>query len=245
MTAFDHAFRVAFLVFPGIAQLDLTGPYEVFSRVPGARIDLHWKDRQPVAAASGLSIAPTATFDERPAVDLVCVPGGPGQVALMTDDAVLDWLRGTASRSRWITSVCTGSLLLGAAGLLRGYRATCHWSALAELPLLGATPCFERVVVDRDRITGAGVTSGIDFALNVVGRLLGRPRALEIQLAMQYEPAPPWPGAGSPRTAATRTLRSVHAATTIVRRARRAATLAAAARLSTAADVAAGPSPSA
>ncbi len=224
-------FRVAFLVFPGMTQLDLTGPYEVFSRVPGAQLDLHWKERGRVGAASGLAVVATETLDDVASVDVLCIPGGPGQIALMTDDRVLDWVRRASARSRWITSVCTGSLVLGAAGLLRGHRAACHWTALDELPLLGAVPCDERVVMDRDRITGAGVTSGIDFALTVVGHVLGETRARQIQLAMQYDPAPPWPGEGSPATATAETMSGVETAITDIRRARRAATVAAADRL--------------
>jgi len=131
-------FHVAFLVFPDITQLDLTGPFEVFKRIRGVETHLYWKSLDPVTSNSGLQLVPTRTLADPAAVDLLCVPGGPGQVPLMTDAAVLDWIRDTAARSRWITSVCTGSLLLGAAGLLRGYRATTHWTAMDDLGLVGA-----------------------------------------------------------------------------------------------------------
>jgi cyclohexyl-isocyanide hydratase len=168
--------------------------------MPRARVHLVWKTRDPVRTDRGLAILPTATVAECPALDLVCVPGGPGQVALMQDAEILDWLRRQAKTCRWVTSVCTGSLVLGAAGLLRGYRATSHWLSLDQLALLGAEPVAERVVMDRNRITGAGVTSGIDFALFVAAQIYGEDVAKEIQLGIEYDPAPPY-AAGSPRTA--------------------------------------------
>lgn len=193
-------FAVGLLLFPDMTQLDMTGPYEVFARMPRTRVHLVWKTRDAVRTDRGLAMLPTTTIADCPALDLVCVPGGPGQVALMQDREVLDFLRKQAETCRWVTSVCTGSLVLGAAGLLRGYRAACHWLSLDQLHLLGAEPVAERVVMDRNRITGAGVTSGIDFALYVAAQIHGEAVAKEIQLGIEYDPAPPF-AAGSPRSA--------------------------------------------
>jgi len=191
--------HVAMLVYPNMTQLDLTGPFEVFSRFPEIRIDLVWKDETPVLA-SGLAITPTATFDRCPPTDILFVPGGPGQLALMDDGEVLAFLKRQAADALYVTSVCTGSLLLAAAGLLGGYRATCHWLSLSQLEIFGATPVSERVVIDRNRITGGGVTAGIDFGLRLAAELFGEGRAKLVQLQMEYDPAPPFPG-GSPSTA--------------------------------------------
>lgn len=188
------------ILFPDMTQLDLTGPFEVFARMPGVTVHLLWKTLDPVRTERGLTITPTATFDACPKLDLICVPGGPGQVALMEDRAVLDFLRQTASTCRYITSVCTGSLVLGAAGLLNGYRATTHWASHDQLAMLGAEPVDARVVIDRNRITGAGVTSGIDFALAVAAHLAGEDVAKQIQLQMEYAPEPPF-AAGTPASA--------------------------------------------
>jgi cyclohexyl-isocyanide hydratase len=193
-------FKVGMLVFPGITQLDLTGPQEVLTKVPGVEVGLYWKNLTPVISASGLRLIPTRTFEDESLIDLLCVPGGPGQVELMGDDEVLGFLRRAAETSRFITSVCTGSLLLGAVGLLDGYRATTHWMAMDDLSVLGAIAVSERVVRDRNRITGAGVTAGIDFALTVIAELWGESTARAVQLALEYDPQPPF-AAGSPRTA--------------------------------------------
>ena len=193
-------FRVAMLVFPGITQLDLTGPHEVFTRVRGVTVNLVWKHREPLRSAGGLLLQADATFDDCRSADLLCIPGGPGHVELLNDAQTLDWIRAVASTAAWVTSVCTGSIVLGAAGLLRGYRATTHWGSLDALPLLGATAVEERVVFDRNRVTGAGVTSGMDFALAMVSRLWGEPVAQVAQLSLEYDPQPPL-AAGSPHTA--------------------------------------------
>lgn len=198
--AISSPFNIGLLLFPNLTQLDLTGPWEVFARMPGVSNYLVWKDRQPVMSDRGLAILPTATFDDCPPLDLICIPGGPGQIALMDDEETLDFVRRTANNAQWVTSVCTGSLVLGAAGLLQGYRATTHWGSLDQLSLLGATPVAERVVRDGNRITGAGVTSGIDFALTVAEELFGRTVAENIQLQMEYDPEPPF-HSGSPRSA--------------------------------------------
>jgi cyclohexyl-isocyanide hydratase len=147
-----------------------------------------------------LRILPTTTFEDCPRLDVICVPGGPGQMRLMEDRETLQFLRRIAPSCQLVTSVCSGSLVLGAAGLLTGYRATCHWSSIDQLGLLRALPVSERVVRDRNRITGAGVTSGIDFALTVVAELAGADVAQEVQLQMEYDPEPPYQ-AGSPRSA--------------------------------------------
>lgn len=192
--------HIGLVLFPDLTQLDLTGPAEVFSRLPGAQVHLLWKDLEPVASDRGLRIVPTTRFDDCPPLEVICVPGGPGQIALMEDRQTLDFLRQVARTCPWITSVCTGSLVLGAAGLLKGYRATSHWSSIDQLALLGALPVDERVVRDRNRLTGAGVTSGIDFALQLVEILAGAEVAQSIQLQMEYDPEPPY-AAGSPTVA--------------------------------------------
>jgi cyclohexyl-isocyanide hydratase len=196
----DDRLNIGLLLFPEMTQLDMTGPYEVFVSMPRTTTHLVWKMLEPVTTGGGLRMLPTTTLADCPKLDVICVPGGPGQVALMSDAEVLGFLRRQAETCRFVTSVCTGSLVLGAAGLLRGYRATCHWLSLDQLALLGATPVAERIVMDRNRITGGGVTSGIDFALFVAAQLRGEETAREIQLRIEYDPAPPF-DSGSPRTA--------------------------------------------
>ncbi|WP_245898296.1 DJ-1/PfpI family protein [Phreatobacter cathodiphilus] len=192
--------NVVMLLFPRLTQLDLTGPFEVFTRFKELKVHLVWKTMDPVTDASGLKILPSATFADCPQADILFVPGGPGQMGVMEDAETLDFLRRQAAGAQWITSVCTGSLVLAAAGLMTGYRATCHWSSIDQLALFGVTPVAERVVVDRDRVSGAGVTSGIDFALTLAALLFGEERARQAQLFMEYDPAPPYSG-GSPASA--------------------------------------------
>lgn len=196
----EDVFKVGMLVYPGITALDLIGPQEVFSKLPGLEVRLYWKNLTPVASASGLQLVPDRELAQLSRLDLLCVPGGPGQVGLMADDEVLDFLRRAAETARFVTSVCTGALLLGAAGLLKGYRATTHWMAMDDLAALGAIPVSERVVSDRNRITGAGVTAGIDFALTVIAQVRGEAAARAVQLGLEYAPEPPF-DAGSPKTA--------------------------------------------
>lgn len=184
--------HIGMLLYPGLTQLDLTGPFEVFHRLPEAQVHLAWKDTNPVRADSGLGLVPTTTLADCPPLDVVCVPGGFGQIALMSDAAVLDFLRTHARTARYVTAVCTGSLLLGAAGLLTGYHATTHWAFTELLAGFGATYVPGRVVVDRDRITGGGVTAGIDFALRLAAELAGDDVAKAIQLGLEYNPAPPY-----------------------------------------------------
>jgi cyclohexyl-isocyanide hydratase len=194
------ALTIGFLLYPDLTQLDLTGPYEVLSRIPGAQLHLVWRDLAPVRADSGLTLLPTTTFAECPALDVLVVPGGGGQQPLIDDDAVLAFLRAQGERARFVTAVCTGSLLLGAAGLLRGYRATCHWQFHELLAACGAIPAEGRVVMDRNRITGGGVTAGIDFALRLVAELADVTLAQQIELALEYAPEPPF-GTGRPELA--------------------------------------------
>ena len=192
--------QIGLLVFPKVTQLDLTGPVQVFSSVPGAKLHLLWKRIEPVPSDSVLLLTPTITFADCPQLDVICVPGGVGSDDLLSDEEVLAFLRQQADGAKYITSVCTGSLVLGAAGLLKGYRAATHWSARDHLAALGAIVSNERVCVDRNRITGGGVTAGIDFALTLVSHLVDRKTAEAIQLRLEYNPAPPF-NAGSPETA--------------------------------------------
>jgi cyclohexyl-isocyanide hydratase len=188
------------VLFPGLTQLDLTGAYEVLARMPDTRVHLVASTLDPVRTEWGLTILPDATFGEVPPLDVLCVPGGWGIDARLGDEELLDFLRARGERARYVTSVCSGALLLGAAGLLRGYGATTHWLSLDLLPLLGAEPARQRVVHDRNRITGAGVTAGIDFGLTLAAELFGPDVAQRIQLAMEYAPAPPF-DSGSPDAA--------------------------------------------
>jgi cyclohexyl-isocyanide hydratase len=192
--------QIGLLVFPRVTQLDLTGPVQVFSSVPGAQLHLLWKRIEPVASDSVLTLTPTTTFADCPQLDVICLPGGVGSDDLLNDEEVLAFLRKQAVAAKFVTSVCTGSLVLGAAGLLRGYRAATHWTAMDNLAAFGATPTRTRVCIDRNRVTGGGVTAGIDFALTLVSMLIDQPTAQAIQLRLEYNPAPPF-NAGSPDTA--------------------------------------------
>ncbi len=192
--------QIGLLVFPKVTQLDFTGPLQVFSSVPGAQVHLIWKRIEPVPSDSVLVLTPTTTFADCPQLDVICVPGGAGTDDMINDAEMLDFLRKQAEGAKYITSVCTGSLVLGAAGLLRGYRAATHWTAMDFLSAFGATPTKTRVCIDRNRITGGGVTAGIDFALTLVSMLVDRATAEAIQLRLEYNPAPPF-NAGSPDTA--------------------------------------------
>jgi len=189
--------HIGLLVFPGVQQLDMTGPYDVFAHIPDARVHLVWKTREPVASSAGMILTPDTTFGGCPALDVLCVPGGAGVGALMEDDDTLAFLRRQVAGARYVTSVCTGALVLGAAGLLRGKRATTHWAFHSLLADLGAIPVRERVVRDGNVLTGGGVTAGIDFALTMAAELVGEQWAQAIQLAMEYAPAPPF-DAGDP-----------------------------------------------
>ena len=192
--------QIGLVIFPRVTQLDLTGPVQVFSSVPGAKVHLIWKRIEPVVSDSVLTLTPTTTLADCPQLDVVCVPGGLGTDDMVNDEEMLAFLRQQALGAKYITSVCTGSLVLGAAGLLKGYRAATHWTAMDFLREFGATPTNTRVCIDRNRVTGGGVTAGIDFALTLVSLLVDRRTAEAIQLRIEYNPAPPF-NAGSPETA--------------------------------------------
>ena len=200
MTSASAPLSVGMVLFPGLTQLDLTGAYEVLARMPGTQVHLVASTLDPVRSEWGLTILPDVTFADAPALDVLCVPGGWGVNAYLDDEELLDFLRARGEHARYVTSVCSGALLLGAAGLLRGYRATTHWLSLDLLPLLGAEAIRERVVRDRNRVTGGGVTAGIDFGLALAAELFGPDVAQRIQLAIEYAPAPPF-DSGSPDTA--------------------------------------------
>ena len=191
---------IGILIYPNLTQLDATGPAQVLARVPGATVHMIWKTRDPIPTDAGFSIVPNTTFADCPQLDVICVPGGGGQVALMTDPETLDFLRQQAATARYVTSVCTGSLVLGAAGLLKGYRSACHWAWRDMLSDFGAIPVAERVVRDRNRISGGGVTAGIDFGLTVAAELAGEEVAKSIQLVLEYDPQPLF-DSGSPEKA--------------------------------------------
>lgn len=192
--------QIGIVLFPRVTQLDFTGPLQVFSSVPGAKVHLIWKRIEPLPSDSIMSITPTTTFADCPQLDVLCVPGGVGTDDMVNDEEMLAFVKKQAEGARYVTSVCTGSLVLGAAGLLRGYRATTHWSQMEALAPFGAIPTHTRVCVDRNRLTGGGLTAGIDFALTLVSLMVDRKTAEAIQLRLEYNPAPPF-NAGSPETA--------------------------------------------
>ena len=200
MSSSARTVEIGSLLFEGLDQIDLTGPFEVLSRLPGARHRLYGSTAGAVRDVMGLHLIPDATLAEAPRLDVLHVPGGPGQEALMDDAAVLGWLRTQAAGASKVLSVCTGALLLGAAGLLRGRRATTHWASHDLLPLFGATALDQRVVVDGKWIFAAGVTAGIDGALTLVAELCGVEAAQRIQLDIAYAPEPPF-DSGTPATA--------------------------------------------
>jgi cyclohexyl-isocyanide hydratase len=196
----NSTIHIGFLLFPDLTQLDLAGPAQVLSRVPGAQVHLVWKDLQPVTTDVGFAIQPTTSFADCPQLTVLCVPGGFGIAAQLTDRATLDFLRRQGERARYVTSVCNGSLVLGAAGLLAGYQSACHWMWRHYLPLFGAEPVAARIVRDRNRISGGGVTAGIDFAFALAAELADEETAKLLQLAFEYDPQPPF-DCGSPERA--------------------------------------------
>jgi cyclohexyl-isocyanide hydratase len=202
--------HIGFLLFPNVTQLDLTGPAQVLSRVPGAQVHLAWKTLDPVATDVGFSIVPTTTFAECPPLTVLCVPGGFGFADQLTDPETLEFLRRQGGQARYVTSVCNGSLLLGAAGLLQGYRSACHWAWRKYLPRFGAIPVAERVVRDRNRISGGGVTAGIDFGFALAAELAGEDTARTLQLALEYDPRPPF-DSGSPEKAGAQRVEKLRA----------------------------------
>jgi cyclohexyl-isocyanide hydratase len=222
--------HIGLLVFPRVQQLDMTGPYDVFSHLPDARVQLVWKTRDPVVSSAGMVLTPDTTFEDCPALDVLCVPGGAGVGDLMEDPDTLAFIERQAVGARFVTSVCTGALVLGAAGLLRGKRATTHWAFHELLSGLGAIPVRDRVVRDGNLLTGGGITAGIDFALTLAAELVGEQEAQGIALQMEYAPAPPF-DSGDPEHAPAAVVADVRAKTAASLEVRRAVTKRAAQRL--------------
>ena len=196
----DKHLQIGSLLFEGLDQIDLTGPFEVLSRLPNSTYKIYAKSLAPIRDVKGLALAPDALLNDAPPLDVLHVPGGFGQEALMDDEEVLAWVRTHAANALCVFSVCTGALICGAAGLLKGKRATTHWAAFDLLHYFGAIPVNERVVIDGKMVFAAGVTSGIDGALRVAADLRGQAVAEGIQLYMQYAPEPPF-SAGTPESA--------------------------------------------
>ncbi len=196
----EQSLEIGFLLFPKVTQLDLTGPAQVLSRVPNARVHLVAKTMEPVTTDAGFTLNPTSDFAHCPALDVLCVPGGFGIVELLEDAETLGFLRRAGESARYVTSVCNGSLVLGAAGLLDGYRAACHWMWRPYLTYFGVRPVAQRIVRDRNRISGGGVTAGIDFGFALAAELAGEEAAKMIQLALEYDPQPPF-ASGTPEQA--------------------------------------------
>jgi cyclohexyl-isocyanide hydratase len=192
--------QIGSLLFEGVDQIDLTGPFEVFSRIPNSTYRIFGKTAAPTRDMRGLRLLPDAVLRDAPQLDLLHVPGGFGQEAMMDDEEVLTWIRQQAAGVQSLFSVCTGALICGAAGLLKGRRATTHWASMHLLPLFGAIPVNERVVADGNIVFAAGVTAGIDGALRVAADLRGVEEAQAIQLAIAYAPEPPF-CSGTPETA--------------------------------------------
>jgi cyclohexyl-isocyanide hydratase len=192
--------NIVFVLFDNVTQLDFSGPVQFLSRMPGAKVFVTSKDGNAVTTDCGFSILPTASFADCVAADIICVPGGHGVREAIADRAIVDFVRSQAAHAKWVTSVCTGAFILGAAGLLQDKRATCHWAYTHLLPLFGATHEAARVVRDGNLVTAGGVTSGIDFALELIALISGEDAARSIQLALEYDPAPPFTG-GTPDTA--------------------------------------------
>jgi len=200
MIPHDTHLQIGALLFEGIDQMDLTGPFEVLSRLPNSTYRIFGKTVAPVRDGRGLHLTPDAALADAPKLDVLHIPGGTGQEGVMDDEEVLGWVRRQAQGARLVFSVCTGALILGAAGLLKGRRATTHWNSFHLLPQFGAIPVNERVVVDGNFVFASGVSSGIDGALRVAALLRGDEAAQVLQLSMQYAPEPPF-RSGTPATA--------------------------------------------
>ena len=192
--------NIVFVLFDNVTQLDFTGPVQFLSRLPGADIHVVSKNGLAVTTDSGFAILPRSSFADCPPADILCVPGGHGVRHAIADRDIVDFVARQGSNAQWVTSVCTGVFILGAAGLLQGKRATCHWGYTHLLPLFGAIHEAARVVRDGRLVTAGGVTSGIDFALQLIAMIAGDSVAQSIQLALEYDPAPPFAG-GTPATA--------------------------------------------
>ena len=202
--------NIVFVLFDNVTQLDFAGPVQCLSRMPGAKILVSSKDGRAVSTDCGFSILPTTSFADCPQADILCVPGGHGVREAITDNAIVEFVRNQAMDAKWITSVCTGAFILGAADFLQGKRATCHWAYTHLLPLFGATHEQARVVRDGNLVTAGGVTSGIDFALELIAIISGEDVARTIQLALEYDPAPPFAG-GTPDSAPQQILSDLRA----------------------------------
>ena len=192
--------NIGFLLFPNLTQLDLTGPAQVLSRIPGAKVHLIWKSIEPILTDVGFTINPTTTFADCPQLDVICVPGGSGINEQMVDQETLNFLRHQSQHAKYITSVCNGSLILAAAGLLVGYKSACHCMWSSYLERFGVQAVDARVVRDRNHFSGGGVTAGIDFALTLAAEIAGEEVAKRIQLSLEYDPQPPF-NCGTPTKA--------------------------------------------
>lgn len=226
----DKHLHIGSLVFEGLDQIDLTGPFEVLSRIPNSTYKIYGKTMEGVRDLRGLKLAADALLKDAPQLDVLHVPGGYGQEALMEDEEVISWVKKQAAGATCVFSVCTGALICGAAGLLKGRRATTHWTAFELLPIFGAIPVNERVVIDGNMVFAAGVTSGIDGALRVAANLRGDEVAQSIQLYMQYAPEPPF-NSGTPETAPAGVLSGVRKAAAAITEQRRKTAERVAARL--------------
>ena len=202
--------HIVFVLFDNVTQLDFTGPVQFLSRLPGAKVHVVSKDGAAVKTDCGFSILPRSGFGQCPQADVLCVPGGHGVRDAIADQVIVDFVRQQANGADYITSVCTGAFILGAAGLLQGKKATCHWAYTQLLPLFGAMHQPARVVHDGNVITAGGVTSGIDFALELIAAISGEDVARTIQLALEYDPAPPF-GGGSLAHSKEETVRRLRA----------------------------------
>lgn len=192
--------KIGFLIYPGVIQLDVTAAYQVLSFPPNTETYLVSKTLDPIESNEGLTLTPTNDFNSCPQLDVICVPGGGiRQVEVMQDETTIEFLQRQSEKAQYVTSVCTGSMILAAAGLLKGYKATCHWAFEDQLAMFGVEVVSDRVVIDRNRVTGAGVTSGIDFGLTLLSLLLDEDTAKMTQLMMQYSPEPPF-DSGTPKT---------------------------------------------
>ncbi len=202
--------NVVFVLYPNLTQLDFTGPLQVLSRLPGANVHLAAKTLEPVSTDAVLTIPPTITFADCPPADVLCIPGGFGVDNAINDTTLMDFVKREGARAKYVTSVCTGAFVLGAAGLLEGKRATTHWAFHSALEEVGAIPVRERVVRDGNIFTGGGVTAGIDFAFTLAAEIAGEGFAAGLQLGIEYDPAPPFE-AGSPDKAPAEVLKLVEA----------------------------------
>ncbi|MGK7898493.1 MAG: DJ-1/PfpI family protein [Xenococcus sp. (in: cyanobacteria)] len=201
--------QIGFLIYPDVIQLDVMGAYQVLSFPQNTELHLIWKTLSPIVSNEGLTIVPTKTLADCPCLDVICIPGGAlGQIEVMRDLEILSFLKQQSTTAKYVTSVCTGSLILAAASLLQGYKATCHWAFKEQLEMLGVEVLTDRVVIDRNRVTGAGVTSGIDFGFTLLNLLCGEFVAKMAQLMMQYEPKPIF-NAGTPETAGEEIMQSL------------------------------------